>query len=301
MTVVHIHEVWRGRDADGQLDDTRYTRVFRVWTDNGADDGAIVGAALAAAPWNVFPGAAFPNDARAFCIGCKPNNDLGNKGWICAATYSTKRELAQAPEDDEIEISWDEEDIEVPVLKDRDKKAVLNSAGDFPDPPPVASDSILIAKIELNVAAVPAYIRSFRKSINQDAFTIDGLDVHEKHARVRRISLGKRRYRGSNPFRPVSIELAITDNDEDDWEIRFLDAGFRRINIGGSGSGSGSGSGGSTGLIKIVNDDQTEPTSAVLLDGNGQPLANPSPDTAIYRTAGFYRLRTFVGNIPGCT
>lgn len=299
MSVIHIHEIWKGRDADGSVDDTRYQRVFRIWTDSGADDGAVVGTALALPPWNIFPGAVYPTDPRAFCIGAKPNNDIGNKGWICAATFSTKRELAALPQDDEIQISFDEEDMDVPVLKDRDGKAVLNSAGDYPDPPPMASDSIMVAKIALNVAALPAYVRAYRKSINLDAFTIEGMAVDAKHARVRKIALGNRKYRGSNPFREVSIDLAITDNDEDDWEIRFLDAGFRRINT--SGSGSGSGSGGGTGLIKIVNDDQTEPTAAVLLDGNGQPLSNPTPDNAVYRTAGFYRLKAFVGNIPGCT
>jgi len=288
MSVISIHEIWKGRDADGALDDTRYVRCFRVWTNSGADDGTVVGTALAGAPWLIYPGAPHPDDPRAFCISARPNNDLGNKGWLVSVTYSTKRELGQQPQDDDIEISWDEEDFERPILKDRDGKAVLNSAGDFPDPSPMGSDSILIATIDLNVAAVPAYLRAYRKAINTDAFTIEGLTVNAKHARVRRIKMGKRRFRAAYPFREVSIELAITDNNEDDWEIRFLDAGYRRLNDG-------------TGPIKIVNDDQTEPTAPVLLDGAGQPIVNPTPDNAVYREVGWYRLKTFVGNIPGIT
>lgn len=291
MSVISIHEIWKGRDADGSVDDTRYTRVFRIWTNNPADDGAVVGSALATAPWNIYPGRVYPTDSRAFCIGCRPNNDLGACGWIAAATYSTKRELAQEPQNDPIEISWDEEDIEVPVIKDRDGHAVLNSAGDPPDPPVMASDSILVAKIELHVAAVPAYLRAYRKSINSTAFKIDGLTVNAKHGRVRRMSLGKQKFRGSYPFRDVSIELAITDNDEDDWELRFLDAGFRKAVLV---------SGTTYRMEKITNADKTEPTLPVPLDGNGLPLADPTPETCIYNEVKYYRLKNFVSNIPGC-
>jgi hypothetical protein len=288
MAVESIREIWRGRDADGQLDDTRYTRVFRIWTTSGADDATVVGAALALPPWNIFPGAVHPNDPRAFCVGARPQNDLGPKGWICAATFSTKRELAQDPTDDDIEISFDEEDIDVPVIKDRDGEAVLNSAGDYPSEPIMAQDSILICKIDLNVAAWPSYLRAYRKTINQDQFKIEDLTIDAKHARVRRISIGKKRYRASNAYRSLSIELAILDNDEDDWEIRFLDQGYRRK----TGAGK---------LETITLDgDGTEPTTPVLLDGSGDVLASPTPATAVFREAKFYRLQNFVGVIPGC-
>lgn len=292
MAVVSIQEIWRGRGGDFGADESTLTRVLRIWTNNGADDENVVMAALALPPWNIWPGAAHPNNSNAFCTGCRPNNDLGNRGWIAPVTYSTKKEMTQAPENDPIEISWDEEDIDVPVVKDRDGKAVLNSAGDPPDPPVMAPDSILIAKIELNAAAIPAYVKAYRKSINSDAFEIEGLLVNAKHARVRRMSLGKQKYRGSLPYRNISIELAITDNDEDDWEIRFLDAGYRRkVSDGGSPPAYT--------MEKIVNSDGTEPTAPVPLD-TGQPIVDPTPDNVNFVEVGYYRLKPFIGNIPGC-
>lgn len=291
MAVESIREIWRGRDGDGTIEETRLTRVFRAFTTTGADDAGVVAAALALPPWNVYPGAPHPNNSQAFCIGCRPQNDLGPKGWLAAVTYSTKKELAQRPEDDDIEINFDEEDIDVPVTKDRDGKAVLNSAGDIPAEPIMAQDSILVAHIELNVAAVPSFIRSYRKCINSDAFKIEDITVDPKHARVRRISLGKKRFRAAFPYRSVKIELAITDNDEDDWEIRFLDAGYRRKRLVSFGVYK---------LEKIVSDDGTDPTSPVLLDGSGSVLSDPSPDTAVYNEVGYYRLKPFIGNIPGC-
>jgi hypothetical protein len=290
MAVEHIHEIWKGRDADGQLDDVRYTRLFRIFTTSGADDGTVVGNALAAAPWNVYPGATHPNDPRAYCIGARPQNDLGPRGWICAASYSTRKELAAAPENDHIEIDLDEEDIDVPVVKDRDGKAVTNSAGDFPAEPVMAQDSLTIARIECNVVTIPAYALTYRKSINSDTFTIEGLTIGPKKARLRRMKLGKKRFRATNPFRSLQIELALLDDDDDDWEIRFADRGFRKKVTSGGGHT----------YEKILSDDGTEPTDPPFLNGSGAPLANPTIDNIVYREVGYYKLKTFGGVIPGC-
>ena len=284
--------MWRGRDGDGKSEETTYTRVFRIWTDDGADDATVVGARMALTPYFVYPGAVHPNDSRAFCVGARPQNDLGNRGWLMAVTYSTKRELAQQPQNDPIKISWDEEDYERQVVKDRNGKAVVNSAGDPPDPPVTAADSILIAKINLKVAAVPAYLRAYRKSINSAAFTIDGLTVSAKRGRVRRISMGEQLYRGSYPFREVNIELAILDETEDDWEIRWLDAGFRKKVSDGAGGFK---------REKIVSSDGTEPTQPAPLDGSGSPLVDPTLDNAVFNVTPWYRLKVFAANIPGCT
>lgn len=293
MAVISIHEIWKGRDGESTLDDTQYTRVFRVWTNSGSDTADTIMLAMASTPWFVYPGVLYPTDTRAFCASVRPNNDLGNRGWLVTASYTSKQEFAERPENDPVKISWDEEDIEVPIVKDRNGHAVLNSAGDPPDPPVMASDSILIARITCNAASRPAYIRAYRKAINTDAFTIDGLTVNARHARVRRISMGENKYRGSYPFRDISIELAILDNDEDDWDIRFLDAGFRRrMDMGGTPP--------EYQMQKIVNDDNTEPSQAVPLDGGGMVLHNPTPDTCVFQTVEWYRRKTFVGVIPGC-
>lgn len=294
MAVINVREIHRGRDGQGSLEETTYTRVFRVWTSTGSDEASVILTYLAGSPWNLYPGAAYPQDSRAWCTGARPTQDLGPLGWLVTATYSTKRERAERPEDDPIKISWDEEDYDVVVQKNRNGKAVLNSAGDYPNPALTAQDSILICTIEANVAALPTYLRTYRKAINQAAFVIDGLTVSAKHARVRRISLGQSKYRGTFPFRDVRIELAITDNDEDDWELRFLDRGFRKKV-----------SNGATPPVytreKIVSDDGTEPTEPVLLNGSGAVLADPTPDNAVFIEVPFYRLKQFIGNIPGCT
>ena len=293
MAVTHIHEIWKGRGADGKVDETTYVRVFRAWTNSGFDGGATVGAALQASVYAVGPGSVYPEDARAFCVGVTPNNDLGPMGWLLTATYSTKKEYAAQPQDDPFEIEWDEEDIEVPIIKDRDGKAVLNSAGDPPDPPLMGADSILVATVTLKAATLPAYLRAYRKSINSAAFTIDGITVNAKHGRIRKIRLGKSRYRASYPYRDVTIEIAILDNDEDDWEIRWIDAGFRKRVEYPAASGDYI-------MEKIVNSDMTEPSSPVPLDGSGLPLVDPDPDNVIINETKWYRLKTFGGNIPGC-
>lgn len=285
MAVRDSFEVWRGRGGDSSQDETTYVRVIRVWTDNPADDEDVV-AAHCATEYGIAHGVQLTGKS-AWCVSVKATNDLGPCGWLLTSTWSSKQEFATAPEDDPVEIEWDEEDLEVPVLKDRNGHAVLNSAGDFPDPLPVASDSILIATITFKTAASGVALRSYRKSINSDAFTIDGLTVNAKHARVRRIKLGKRKFRGSDPYRDGTVELAITDNDEDDWEIRWLDAGYRYLEAGKRRKATSDG-------------DDTDPISPILLDGSGGRLASPSPATAVFNVTEYYRLKTFIGNIPGC-
>ncbi len=59
-------------------------------------------------------------------------------------------------------------------------------------------------------------------------------------------------FEATNPYRSVSIEMAVTDEDDDDWEIRFADRGFRR-KVPGTTPGTHT-------YQKILNDDGTEPT-----------------------------------------
>lgn len=284
MAVVNSWVMWTGRGADSKTDETTFVRLIGVTTNDASDDEDVVYAYINTT-YGIAHGAQLLGKA-AWCISIKIDNNNGPFGWIATCTFSSKVELASLPENDPVEIDWDEEDIQVPVLKDRNGEAVLNSAGDFPDPLPVADDSILVANITFKTAATGAVLKAFRKSINSDAFTIDGVTVSAKHARVRRIKLGKVKYRGSNPYRDGSIQLAILDDSEDDWEIRWLDAGYRYVDAGKR--------------KKITSDgDDTEPTTPVMLDGSGGILASPSPATAVFNVTPYYRLKTFVGNIPG--
>ncbi len=125
MGVVSIHEIWKGRDADGGLDDTRYTRVFRIWDRQRLQPTPPLSVPRSRQLRGTsIRGRRIRTTHEPSASELVRTTILANKGWICAATYSTKRELAKKPEDDDIEISIDEEDVDVTVVKDRDNKAV---------------------------------------------------------------------------------------------------------------------------------------------------------------------------------
>lgn len=277
------------RSATSSLDETVYTRVIGVRMDDVDDDEDAVQAYVFSL-YGIKHGATL-GTKNAWCNNVTAKSFAGSPFcWEYTATFSSKIEMDEDdPVDDPVEIEWDEEDIDVPVLKDRNGDAVLNSAGDFPDPLPVGQDSIMVATITFKTTADANTLTTFRKSINTDAFVIEGKTVNAKHARIRKIKLGKRKWRGDNPYRDGTIELAILDNDEDDWEIRWLDAGYRYLDS-------------TTGKLKkaTTEGDDSDPVQPVLLDGSGNRLASPSPSTAVFNETPWYRLKTFVGNIPGC-
>lgn len=336
MAGVSVKQIYQGSGGERNATERNYVYVYRVVMSSGLDTQSAVASYLFAQT-AVREGAVLSEDADAYCQGIRFQR-VKPAVWIATATFSTARERVEVPAgstQDPVDVEWDTEETERAVVKDRDNKAVLNSAGDPFNPPYVTDDSFWVASISTTVSSVPSYLGSYRNAINSDACTVDGWTLAAKQAKVRRIHLGKKTPRNSGTVRELTLQVAVKDDGEI-WDEDVLDAGFRRLEVVGAGSfvvgeeykiktvgttdftaigaasntvgvvftatgvGSGSGDAYENGKrVEIVNDDNSKPVEPVLLDGAGGVVAAPTPDNAAYITVKASKLQTFAGNLPG--
>ena len=142
--------------------------------------------------------------------------------------------------------------------------------------------------------------------MNSDPFTIGtggrAFNVPAGIAKLQRTAFGEQQERNGVKYTVVTYELHLSAKG---WLSQILDAGFREwkfFPFGASGSGevaSGSGTDGEYRLVNIRNDGDKElVTAPVPLNGYGQSLKNPTPDTAIARVDTQYDELPFNGVLP---
>ena len=230
-------------------------------------------------------GSAHPRYSSLWLQSRTVNNVNPWKGWQVELSYSSKVELSETPTSDPIRISWGTEQFQRPLVFDKNGDAVVNSAGDPFDPPPMIDDSRRTVTIRVNVASVPSYISSYQDTVNSDQFVIDGFTVNIGQAKIQSITVSEPQVRNETTYREITITMHI---QKDGWKIEPLDAGFREID--------------GAGRKNIVNSiDGEEPTSPVPLNGSGVVLAAPTPSTAVFLEFDAYATAAYISNIPGCT
>lgn len=310
MSVDTFQEIHSGRDGGeevtGEKSLRRYTRVFRALTTSNDDDATTI----LEHPDCPRIGSIHPSDLWAWCRRVRPRNESFSKRvWIVTAAYSSEQEREEEPTNDPIQIEWHTEMYSEAVWKDRDGNGVLNSAGDPFDPPPEADASRITASIRSNEPVVPAWVLTYRGAVNSGLFVIDNVEMPQGVARVARITVGPWQERNTIAFRPVALAIQFRtpltgkdylDNDRAgrEWYLWLLDQGFRKVGKPDVGEPSP----GETEMrSNIVNTgDDEPPTAPVLLDGNGQPLVNPTLDNAVFLPFPIYPEKDFT-ILPGCT
>jgi len=275
MTITYKGEIPAGRSAKNSLGIRTYQRQFRLVTDSRSDGPYEIGS-NANLP---SIGSVHPEDASAWCRELTVDNDEPYTGWIVTANYSSERELSETPTSDPAFVTWDSEQFQKPAIQDKDGDAVVNSAGDFFDPPAMMDDSRRVVTVQKNLTAVPTWILDYQDAVNSDQFTVDGVTIAIGTAKMQRVSVGAEDIRNGTTFRQVTFTMHL---QRDGWDMQILDAGFRRIDPGDS-----------TKRIAISLDDGTEPTTPALLDGSGGLLSNPTPANAVFKTFSVYKTRTF--------
>jgi len=299
MAVISAKEIHNGRDGEEEAGDRgsskrTYTRVFRVTTNSNMDDAVTVAQGV-----GISLGAVYPTDPAARCRRIRPRNESFSKRvWIVTYSYSTGPEIEEDPTNDPAEITWSGQVFEAEYYQDRWGDFICNSAGDYFDPPVKGDKPRWIVTVKKNMAVVPSWILQYQNAVNAAEFTLDGVTIPARCAKISSIQIGPWENRNDIAYRQVQLEIHLQAGRDVNsgsggivhvggWDTVLLDAGlYQKDTCGGSGSGPGLGRKWCT--------HQGEPVKRpVCLDGHGCQLQDPSPSNAVYLIKYLYEEKDF--------
>jgi hypothetical protein len=284
-------EYQRPRDSTSSL-------TWRAVTNNNLDTSAIVyqyGLDIGLLPLPYI--SPHPFLTGHLCRSVKVRQDSGApRHWTIEASYSSAPVEDGAAEENPLnkpaKITWRSNQYRQAIFEDIDGRALLNSAGDWFDPPVEVDRSRWTATVSKNVATVPSYILDYEDAINNNSFTIAGVAVEQYTAKIQDISISELKIEKEFLYYEFSYTLEFR---REKWQpYRILDQGLRR-KVTKTVEGQ------TVTNLEHIMDISTPPrpiTSPVLLDLAGDKLANPGPNTARFRQFSVYYARSFAV-LPG--
>jgi hypothetical protein len=287
--IIACNEIHNGRAGGDTISRKksvrRYTRVWRVKTNSRYDEASIL---LELNPLLPQSGQQHPVDQAAYCRDRSASNDLQSKYvWLVTCNYSTEFELNPNPLDDPALCTWRTEAFKKLYTKDRDGKPLLNTAG---DPQPIeGEDERWVCYVRKNVASIPAWFTSYRKAINSDAVTIDGIAFAIKQGRIVNMEVGEYQQRNEIYFRVLSFGIARME-DGQTWDVPQLNAGYYQTDplaVYGADVDN----------IPCTDGQGRPVTRPVLLDELGVQISaatlRSNPSAAVYNSPGIFPLKAF--------
>ncbi len=231
-------------------------------------------------------GSVHQDDSQAYCNFLGVKRHAGKLAYHATARWETGRTLHQTdPAQDEVLVSFDGEIYQELARVDRNGDAIANSATDpFLDPAATIDATHLIARVQANVTAIPAWSLGYRDSVNDAEITVEGLVIPAGLAKFQRLVVGHRQYRNGQRYYPVNFELHV---HREGWNLQPLDQGFRQLNSDGK-------------PVMIRGDDGDYPTHPVRLDGNGAVQDDPVTTAPVFLDFEAYPERDF-SLLPGVT
>jgi hypothetical protein len=279
--IVRVDEIHTGRGGSGHLTRdqaiTRYRRSWRVITATAFDDSAVI---LNSA-YLPLVGSQHPVDSAAYLREYTCEQDPRSKVvWTVHADYSTEYEIAENPLDKPAEITWESSKYSEIAVWDKDNYGIVNTAGDFFDPP-VEKDNVLWhASVLKNVSDVPDWFfdASYQLAINSDPFTLDGYVATPLIARLGRVSLSRWLVLNGIRYRTLTMEFEFRYGtiSAPGWTRQLANVGFRQIASPGAQP------------TPCKNSDGTYVSAPVQLDGDGKQIANPTAITAWQNSITFH-------------
>jgi hypothetical protein len=225
------------------------------------------------------------------CRSIKITQDNGApRQWTIEAEYSSKPTKEDESEENPLNrparIRWRTSNYQKAIWQDINSKAILNSAGDYFDPPVEVDRAYWTVSVSKNVPDVPTFILDYENAVNNAAITIGGVVIGEHEAKLSDIEISELKIEGDYQYFEFSYTL---ERRREKWiPFKVLDQGLRFK----SGSDR-----------KHIMDQSSPPrpvSSPRLLDGSGAVLSNPTPDNAVYREFTVYYARNF-SVLPGVT
>jgi len=286
MAILSASEIHDGRSGSDDKSDVKRVKVWRVITDDAACDADDVLNDLIDPFAQV--GAIHPLDPELAIVRRTATNETFSKTvWIVRLEYKSRTQLGvstEDPLDEPAKISWSTTTNTEPVFFDKDGDALLNSAGDYYVEGIQAEVSRWEVKVKKNVNVVPTWYGTYRNAINSSVFTIDGVSIAARSAKINNFSLGEWKYYNKVWYRELDFSIKIYDT----WIQYAIDQGLRRLvddpdNAGGSL------------LVPCLQEGgKLDATSPCFLDGSGGQLAQPvAADAVIFNAYYIYPEKDF--------
>jgi len=216
----------------------------------------------------------FRNDPLALCRGVSFTQDpQAPRKWTIVAIFSSAplKQADQTQAEDPLsrpaKAKWRSQQYRKAIDADRDGNAIVNSAGDYFDPPVEIDQSHWTVTVTKNVSSVPTFILGYTDGLNADGFAIQGVSIGAGVAKLMDLDVSELQIEGEVAFYIFTYTMELRPET---WQLSVLDQGFRYV------SGDD---------VKLILDDSTPPravTSPKLLDGEGAVLSDPSPSTAVF-------------------
>ncbi len=272
MAILSARELWQGRDGEDGDKARRYTRLFRVVSDDSFElPSNIYGAC------GIQRGDPYPGDPGAWCQrASKRNESFSPKIWQVTFGYSSEREIQPNPLNDPARITWSDEQFQRPLIKDRNGRVVLNKAGDFFDPPYMIDDARSLATVVKNVASVPSFVLDMKNVINSDVFVLDGLSIGVEKAKIRAIQISDWQERNNIRYRTLTMPIHL---DKNGWQVKLANIGYYQ-KVGGQ-------------RVPCWDDNGKAVTTPVALDAAGKQITNPDPTNVPSVDVDAYELAAF--------
>jgi len=231
------------------------------------------------------------------CRSVRVRQDTGApRSWTIEASYSSAPiedgEAEENPLNRPAKVQWRTNQYKQAIDRDVTGKAILNSAGDYFDPPIEVDRSRWTASVAKNVATVPTYLLDYADAVNNNSFSVGGIPVEQYTAKVQDISVSELKIEKEYLYYEFSYTLEFRPEK---WQpFKVLDQGMRRKVTKTVNNES------KTHLEHITDLSKTpRPVSSpVLLNGAGDVLMNPGPNNAVFRDFTVYYARSF-SVLPG--
>jgi hypothetical protein len=302
--------------------DTEFDVPYNILTNSRADNAATIYATgCLPARFTSFDDNIFAT-VRRVSLRREPKDPLM---WRATVHYSSapltekEEQQAQSPLDRPAEIDWETMPYQMPVLVGEQVESgvsimrpILNSAYDTPDPVPEKTEYFWVANVTKNLAAVPDWtLDNYAGSVNSASFTIEGLTVEAKCARLSNLRISKKLKENDVRYRTITFSLEFRGRREQrqdangdplqvyrpdlglftygpdvpppPFDLELADMGLHRWDVTTSKR------------IKHMTDDSPPRTvgQAVAMDGVGGKLTNPTYYNIVLRSWRILRLKDF--------
>ena len=286
MAVVSTNEVIkRGGDLVGVHE--TISRNWQIVVDDPHDNSrTIANSEVGVTLPNLFE--SHPDNIFATCrsLGIKQSKGLI---WNAKAMYSTEpitqdeRERADEPIpiDRDVKISWSATSYDKVTVKDLADKAVVNSAGDYYDPPPAITWERLTFHFRKNYVTTEPWVLDYINSVNESGIIILAIEIPAEKAKFSQPSGGEEQEENGQLYHETSWDIEV---DVRTWQLEILDEGLREID--------------GTDRVNMTDVSGADLTSPAMLDGFGAKLADPTLDNAVFNEHKVYYLKDYT-QLPG--